>query len=260
MLFPQLIKVNLKTKSFGKVIEYFQKLNSTNKEAFDLINKNKVSSGSIILTDFQYDGKGRNNKKWFSSSGKSITFSLVIEPTFHPKKLPLLSLAVGISIANTIKKLNLNASLKWPNDIFIKNKKCGGILIESKILQNKIKYLIIGIGINVNENEFDSSLQNISTSLFIEKKSPIQRELIIAWILNELELLIKLLNQENSGDIINSWTNLCNHINKKVSFLHNKKTKEGIFKGINNNGEAIIQFDNNEIVLNQTQIFDVFKS
>ena len=260
MLFPQLIKVNLKTKSFGRVIEYFQKLNSTNKEAFDLINKNKVSSGGIILTDFQYDGKGRNNKKWFSSSGKSITFSLVIEPAFHPKKLSLLSLAVGISIANTIKKLNLNASLKWPNDIFIKNKKCGGILIESKILQNKIKYLIIGIGINVNENEFDSSLQNISTSLFIEKKSPIQRELIIAWILNELELLIKLLNQENSGDIINSWTNLCNHINKKVSFLHNKKTKEGIFKGINNNGEAIIQFDNNEIVLNQTQIFDVFKS
>tara|TARA_B100000575_G_scaffold287537_1_gene286060 strand:- start:231 stop:1019 length:789 start_codon:yes stop_codon:yes gene_type:complete len=260
MLFPQLIKANLKTKSFGRHIEYFQKLDSTNKEAKNIIDESKIKSGSIIITDFQYDGKGRNKKKWYASSGKSITFSLIFKPEFELKKINLLSLVVGIAIANTMKKLNVDAKLKWPNDIFINDKKCGGILIESKISKNKIKYLIIGIGININENqyEFDSSLENIVTSLYIEKGSPIQRELIVAYILNELEKLIETLNHKNSKNIIDKWKKLCGHINKKVNFLYNKKPEIGIFKDINDNGEAIIEIGKNDIILNHSQIFDIF--
>ena len=259
MLFTQLIKANLDTKNFGRSIEYFQKLDSTNQEAINIINESKIQSGSIIITDFQYDGKGRNKKKWYSSSGKSITFSIIIKPDFHLKKINLLSLVVGIAIVNAIKKLNINATLKWPNDIFVNDKKCGGILIESKISQDKIKYLIVGIGVNVNENlnEFDSSLKSIATSLYIEKGSPIQRELIVAYILNELENLIKKLNYENSKNVINEWKNLCCHINQKVKFSYNKKTEIGIFMGINDNGEAIIKLNDNDIILNHTQIFDI---
>jgi len=248
MLFTQLIKGNLNTKLIGNKIEYYQRLDSTNKEAISLIEENLISSGTIILTDHQFDGKGRNKNKWFSSSGKSITFSLFLKPDFPIKKLNLLSLATGLAVANALKKFNFKTNLKWPNDILLKKKKYGGILIESKIHNKKIKYLIIGIGLNVNEDSFDSSIENIATSLFIEKKIPIQRELIIACILNELEVLIDMLNNNNENIKIN-WTKLCNHINKKVRFLDNKEIKKGIFLGVNQIGEAIIKEENKKIIL-----------
>jgi len=256
MLFTQLIRGNLNTKLIGNKIEYYQRLDSTNKEAINLIEENLISSGTIILTDYQFDGKGRNKNKWFSSAGKSVTFSLFIKPNFSIKKLSLLPLATGLAVANTLKKFNIETSLKWPNDIFIKTKKCGGILIESKIHNKEIKYLVIGIGLNVNEDEFDSSIENKATSLFIEKKTPIQRELIIAWILNELEVLINMLNNNNEYIKLN-WTKLCNHINKNVRFLNNQETMKGVFLGVNQMGEAMIKEENKKIILTKIDNIEI---
>ncbi len=160
MIFTNLIEANLKTSTIGKYIEYYTQLKSTNDEAWEII-KEGSQSGTIIITDNQISGKGRNGNEWESKSGKSLTFSLIYKPRTIPiEKIGLLSIVAGVSVLDGLKELNINGGLKWPNDIILNKKKIGGILCESKINKRIIEWVVIGIGINVNESkdDFDSNL------------------------------------------------------------------------------------------------------
>ena len=244
MIFTNLIEANLKTNTIGKHIEYYTRLESTNNEAWELINEG-ISSGTLIITDNQISGKGRKGNEWKSQPGKSLTFSII----YHPKKLPidkigLLSIITGISILDGLKELNVNAGLKWPNDIVLNNKKIGGILCETKIQKNNIEWIIIGIGINVNESkdDIDSNLTKVASSLFIELGQNAQRERVVANILNNLELLFQRFEYDLINfDISQEWNKYCIHHNKKVSFKKNNILHYGIFKNITNDGDCIIE-------------------
>ena len=133
MIFTNLIEANLKTNTIGKYIEYYTQLESTNNEAWEIINEG-TESGTLIITDNQISGKGRNSNEWKSKSGKSLTFSLIYKPETIPiEKIGIFSILTGISVLDGLKELNINGSLKWPNDIILNNKKVGGILCEAKI-------------------------------------------------------------------------------------------------------------------------------
>lgn len=244
MIFTNLIEANLKTNTIGKYIEYYTQLVSTNKEAWEIINEG-TESGTLIITDNQISGKGRNSNEWKSKSGKSLTFSLIYKPETIPiEKIGIFSILTGISVLDGLKELNINGSLKWPNDIILNNKKVGGILCEAKIQKTNIEWVVIGIGINVNESkdDFDSGLVKKATSLFMELGQNIQRERVIASVLNNMELLLKRFeNDPINFDISNDWNKYCAHNNKKVSFQKNNVTHSGIFKNITNDGSCIIE-------------------
>ena len=148
-------------------------------------------------------------------------------------------------IAGIDKTVNKTLSIKWPNDIMYKNKKIGGVLIESKNFQ-KTTYLNIGFGINVNENEIDymSDIKNNANSLKKIVGNEIQREILLANILNAID---KLLIKKNEKEIIENWINLCSHINKEINIIYKKKIIQSIFKTININGQAILHYNNNDI-------------
>ena len=133
----------------------------------------------------------------------------------------MIPLAAGLAVAKSLENRGLNPKLKWPNDIFINNKKVGGILCESKIKDGRVDSFIIGIGINVNESpvDFPDEIKNIATSLFIESGFSFQRELICAIITTYLERMI-----EDLGSVIDGWLTYCNHLNKKVEFKYNNKS------------------------------------
>ena len=138
MLFANLVQANLKTKNLGQQIEYYTRLRSTNKEAWNLIN-NGAQSGAIVITDNQYEGKGRNNRHWLSISNKSLTFSILINKIIPAELIAWIPLIVSISIEKALSNFNINITLKWPNDLILDNKKLGGILCESKIIGNSLK-------------------------------------------------------------------------------------------------------------------------
>lgn len=238
MIFKNLIQANLRTEYLGKDIEYYQIIDSTNKEAKSIINNNEATHGMMIITDNQKNGKGRLNNEWFMGPGKGLAMSIIYLKTLSIKKATLIPLASGLAIAKTLENRGFKPKLKWPNDIILNNKKVGGILCESEIKKNIINSFIIGVGLNVNEavNDFPKELQYKATSLFIETNNSFQRELISAIITTFLERSI-----QNFDSIMDEWLSFCAHLDKKVTFHYRDKEYSGVFKGINSKGHAQIE-------------------
>jgi len=252
MFFTNLLQTNLKTTKIAQEIIYYTRTDSTMDDVWELYRENN-SSNILVVTDNQINGKGQKNNQWFSQPSKSITCSFLIENIFKNEKINLYSILIPVSIVKGIYNLlNIKLDLKWPNDLMFKGKKLGGVLIESKI-NNNSNILNIGIGLNVNDDIFGypEDLKNNVISLKEIIGKPIQRELLLAFILNELEAII---NQNNRQKLISSWLEYCNHINKEIRFKLNNKIVEGIFVGINSLGQAEIKF-NNEILEYNNPIF-----
>lgn len=241
MIFTNLIQTNLRTKTFGKRIEYYQRIGSTNKEAWELINTGEADHGTIIITDNQFSGKGRENNEWHMSPSKSLAMSIIINCEIEVKKAFLIPLAAGLCVAKTLKNRGFEPQLKWPNDVLLNNKKCGGILCESRINEGKITNMVVGIGLNVNdqENDLNQDIKNIATSLLIESGHPNQRELISAIITTYFEQLFNDL-----PSVSTQWLNYCIHLDKIIKFKYMNKIEIGIFRGINEKGFALLEIDN----------------
>jgi len=244
MIFTQLIQTNLRTKELGKNIEYYNRLDSTNTEAWELVEEDN-NHGTIVITENQTNGKGQKNKTWGMVPGKSLVFSLILSKNYPINHSGLICLSVSLALIESLNKRGLDAQLKWPNDLLIDGKKIGGILCETKIEKNDIKNMVIGVGVNVNESiaEHDESIQKNLTTMFEVSKHPHQRELIVAEFINSFELMLNKLSTE-PNQIIEEWLDKCMHLNEKILFLQNEKILEGVFCGLDNNGFAKIEIDN----------------
>lgn len=241
MIFTNLIQTNLRTKVFGKKIEYYQRIGSTNEEAWELINTGEADHGTMVITDNQFSGKGRDNNDWYMSPSKSLAMSIIIKDEITIEQALLVPLAAGLAVAKTLKNRSFKPQLKWPNDILLNSKKCGGILCESRIQKNKITEMVIGIGLNVNDQKSDlnQGIQNIATSLLIESGYPNQRELISAIITTYFEQVF-----DNLSSVTNQWLDYCYHLNKKIKFKYMNDSESGVFKGISDKGFAKVEIEN----------------
>lgn len=139
----------------------FPEMASTNEEMKQMLKREHLDEGTIIITDHQVAGRGQAGNSWESVKGQNLTFSLLLRPIFlEPYKQFYISKIVSLAIIDSIKKLVKQPSIKWPNDIYIGNKKLAGILIENSIMGAHLDYCIIGIGLNVNQEIFISDAPN----------------------------------------------------------------------------------------------------
>lgn len=256
MLFPQLIKANLQTKSMGREIEYYQRLESTNLEAFELIDEGAAVDGMVVITDHQSNGKGRRGRSWFASPGKAVTFSVILRLEISTEQSGLLSLAASTAVAQAAEKFGLSPKLKWPNDIRLSGKKCGGILVETRVKGMDVTWAVIGIGLNVNERSEDlpEELRASATTLSDEKGAPLQRELVVAWTLSALERLKDQLKRGNGEAVRSAWLERCDHLNQTVTFSQDGEERSGTFSGVTKNGAAVIETEGGEMVLTGEEI------
>lgn len=226
---------HLTTKKIGHNVKYYDSIDSTNTEMSNMVSRNEINSFNMIITDNQKNGRGRYGNQWISSQFNSITCSIVINNSIENLST-ILPLSCGIAIVEGIyKNSNINCELKWPNDIMFNKKKIGGILIEKKS-----DYFIVGLGLNVNQRTMDDIISKDSCSLrqIINKK--INREFLLADILNALEKLITEPVRIN----IRKWEKLCYHINKNVSFSNGINKLTGVFLGLSDLGYAKMKIDN----------------
>lgn len=240
-----LYKKYLVTENLGQDMQYFNELKSTNSKALQLAFKN-TENGTVIITDNQTAGRGRQSNKWFSIPKKSLTFSVILYPNCPINQINKYSILTGLAVSDALNELNINYQLKWPNDILVKGKKVGGILCESKVQGESVKTLVIGVGINVNEEKtnFPDYLSDTVTSLKIEGGKQYQLELVLADILNHLE---KRINQIDDFDkYLKDWTTHCSHLNQKIRFHSADKIISGVFSGLTATAQAIIIIDKKE--------------
>jgi len=244
MFFVNLLEANMRTKNFNFDMNYYPVTKSTNEDIWELYNQT-FQKNLFVITDNQTSGKGRHNNSWFSTPNKSIACSFLLNQVFD--KLNFHSLAIPLAIVKGIKKFSgIELQIKWPNDIVYNNKKLAGILIES--VKCKTGYLFnIGIGINVNEapQDFPPELTGHATSLKIINNNTIQREPLLATILNELDDLISNCNYDT---ISCDWMKHCSHINQNVQFKFNSENISGVFTQINSNGQAVIKKESRKIL------------
>ena len=171
------IKDELKTKILGKEIQAFHTLGSTNEVAFRLAEAGSAE-GTIVVAEKQTAGRGRLSRKWYSPPGLGIWLSLILRPQIPLARVPALSLCAGLACTQTTEKLTGKiALLKWPNDAYLNGKKFAGVLTELSAEADRVNFVVLGIGINLNHTtrDFPRLLRRKATSLKMESKKKIPR-------------------------------------------------------------------------------------
>lgn len=185
ILAPDLLRKRLKGNLFGKRVFHFFKTDSTNRVAIELGYAGEPE-GTVVLAEAQTAGRGRSGRVWHSERGTGLYFTVLLRPRLSPAQAPLLTMLAGVSAYTAIAaQTGLVPELKWPNDVLLNGKKLGGILTEMHAEPNVVRFVIVGIGINVNQEKFPADISAIATS--IRKES--------GRISYRLELLARLLTQ-----------------------------------------------------------------
>ena len=145
---------------------YYKTIDSTQKEIWRRVNEGKIETGTLIYTDIQTSGIGTHGRKWYTDEVNNIAFSFFLELNCSIDKLDGFTRELAEIIVKIFKeKYKINLNIKEPNDIYFNGKKLGGILTETKIISDKVKYLVVGIGINTNKSLFTKDIEDIATSI-----------------------------------------------------------------------------------------------
>jgi len=240
-LFPSEITYGLNTKIMGKKIYYFDILPSTNEMASEL-GIQGAPEGTLVLAEGQSRGHGRLGRNWFSPKYKGIYLSLILRPGILPALSPVLTLIAAVSICEAIKEnTGLAAQIKWPNDIFLHNKKLGGILTELNAEMDIVRFVVIGIGLNVNNDK--RSLVQGGISLREEKGEPISRVSLTQEILRDMERNYLSFQAEGSQGIIEKWRNYSITLGRRVRVSLEKRQVEGEAIDIDADGGLLVRTD-----------------
>lgn len=188
------IKSNLKTSFLGKNIVYHEEIDSTQDEAKRLVKQGKATNGMYIVTDNQTKGKGTKGRAWYGGEYENICGTFVLTPNCNIKQIENLTILIAQCLVKTIKDLyDIKLDIKYPNDVMCNRKKVSGILTESVTNKEIVKYVFIGIGINVNQIIFTPEIEQIATSLKKEYNKEFNREEIISSFFNTFEKEYKKL-------------------------------------------------------------------
>jgi len=160
----------------GSNIIFRKNLSSTNSFVTALLKSKKVREGTIIQTNFQTEGRGHGGNMWESEDGMNLLISLILYPNMiNPSDQFIVSKIISLGICDYLRQYTTDVSIKWPNDIYVKNDKIAGILIEACIFGDEIENIIIGIGLNVNQEIFESSVPNpVSLKLIMQENYNIE--------------------------------------------------------------------------------------
>ncbi|MFA5063600.1 MAG: biotin--[acetyl-CoA-carboxylase] ligase [Candidatus Omnitrophota bacterium] len=232
----------LNTKTFGKKIFYFDTLTSTIDMAMALGVKG-AANGTLILAESQTKGKGRLGRTWFSPKHKGLYMSLILRPDMLPTQASILTLLAAVGICDAIKNATgVTTQIKWPNDILANNKKLCGILTQVIAETDRIDFMIISAGINVNNDK--KSLVSTATSLKEQKKDEMSRVSLLQEILRELEANYLVLEKKGASPILEKWRQHNTTLGRRVKVYCQHKHVEGEALDIDTDGGLLVRKDN----------------
>ena len=214
-------------------------VDSTNNFLKSLVSKSEpLPEGTVIMADDQFAGRGQQNNTWHADPGKNLTISILLRPKFLTlNKQFLLNMAVSVAINNALTNvLSKNVAIKWPNDIYYCNQKLGGVLIENGINGNIIKTSIIGIGLNVNQQQFSPELSHKAISLHQILQEDVNLRLLLAEICSQIESLYLQLKSGKYAVIRDAYVNKLYKLGILSLYRQNGEVFEGIIKGVTDSG------------------------
>lgn len=226
----------------GKKVVYYDETDSTNNQAKAYGEKGEAH-GTLFVADMQASGKGRRGRVWVSPAGSSIYMTILLHPDVLPTKAPQLTLVMAMAVAEGIRKVTgLETKIKWPNDIIVHGRKVCGILTEMSTEIDYINYVVIGVGINVNQETFPEEIRDTATSLKIETGSSVRRSVLIATIMECFEQFYEVfMETEDLLGLQDRYNAMLVNLGREVRVLEPGNEYEAHALGINRTGELIVR-------------------
>ncbi|MEM0938675.1 MAG: biotin--[acetyl-CoA-carboxylase] ligase [Bacteroidota bacterium] len=237
----------------GKKVIFLTQCHSTNDELSSLIKKESVPEGTVIYTDHQFRGRGQRGDKWEDEPGKSILFSILLKPNALPVSSQyLLNLITGLAVLNTLKeKTTVSLKLKWPNDIYLNNKKIAGVLIENNVKGGKIEFSVVGIGLNLNQKIIKV---HQATSLLFETGVFSNRDDFLENLLISMEYWYLKLTHGRYPEIREAYHYLLLWKDEVHIFRDAHSVFKGVIKGIDEYGGLIIEKEDERLTYGTKEI------
>lgn len=236
------IQPYLETDSFGQKLYVYEEVDSTQTIAHKLAREG-APSGTLIIADHQTAGKGRLGRSWFSPPGTGIWMSLIIRPDIPLSNAPQLTLLSAVALAQVLKEYAKEVGIKWPNDLLIHGKKVAGILTELNAEPDRINYVVIGIGLNVNQEaeHFPEELGNVATSLRLETGTVISRNKLIIELIHRWEKVYSLYLEHGFAPIRTLWESYAVSLGREIIARTLQGDIKGYAEGITADGVLLLR-------------------
>ena len=230
-----------KTKWVGTEICYFDVTDSTNTQAKSL-GEGDAPNGTLVVAGKQESGRGRRGRSFESPAGTGIFMTLLLRPEIEPQNASMLTLVSALAVAKGIEHMvDLPVQIKWPNDIVINVKNVCGILTEMSAQMDYVNYIVIGIGINVGNEEFPEEIKDVATSIYLESGKHVNRAMLIEKIWEEFEDYYELYEKtQDLSSLVKEYDSYLVNRGQKVRVLDSKEPYEGKAMGITDRGELIV--------------------
>ncbi len=247
-LLPAEITQGLKTRYLQGPIHHFETLASTNDAAKELGSQN-APEGTLVVAESQTRGRGRLGREWDSPSGVGLYASLLLRPPLPPTEMPQITLATAVSVVRALRRVTgVVPGIKWPNDLLVAGKKLGGILTEMETESDRIRYLVVGLGLNVNNREFPPPLDLTATSLARVAGAPWSRPQILRAWLEEFEDLYDLFLNQDFGVILEEWRAYNVTLGQRVTIRQGPREISGLALDVAGDGALLIRQTTGEVV------------
>lgn len=234
----------LSTRELGRTLHHFEAVASTNAQAFELAQEG-ATHGEVVIAETQTAGKGRRGRAWVSPPGKNLALSVVLRPELPPARAPELTLVAAVALAETLNEAGAEARIKWPNDVQLDGRKVAGILTELSADTERVHFVIVGIGVNLNSTleDFPEELQPHVTSVGRARGQPVPRALFTAALLTRLEAWLDTWQEQGFGPIRAQWKALSSTLGQDVLVRGEARELRGVAEDIDESGALLVRVD-----------------
>jgi BirA family biotin operon repressor/biotin-[acetyl-CoA-carboxylase] ligase len=244
ILAPSLVRAELGDHQIGRDIIHYFRTDSTNAVALKLAAEG-AEHGTIVVAEEQTAGRGRLGRAWYSEKSNGIYASVILRPPLSPVAAPVLTLMAGVAAQKAVSSTTgLAVDIRWPNDLLVNGKKVCGILTEMSAEVDRLHAVVLGIGINVNNQQMPAELESTATSLRMEAHRGISRVHLLAALLREIERHYQLLINDGNSAITERWAAASTFAwGKRVRVATGEGGVRATTAGIDPNGALRIRHD-----------------
>jgi BirA family biotin operon repressor/biotin-[acetyl-CoA-carboxylase] ligase len=245
-MLPTEIQRVLHSRVFGQKIHHFRRVSSTNLVAREMAREG-TAEGTLVVAEEQTHGRGRLGREWVSPAGTGIWMSLILRPSIPPTDAPRLTLAAAVAVADAVGEIvGISPEIKWPNDLLFGGKKFCGILTEMDAEMERVNFVILGIGINVNQlaSDFPEPLRSLATSLRETCGRRVSRPDLVCRILERLEDRCRQTVSTDFEQILTAWRANSTTLGRPVTVTSVAGTIEGLAEDVDADGSLLVRLDN----------------
>jgi BirA family biotin operon repressor/biotin-[acetyl-CoA-carboxylase] ligase len=238
-----------KTKVVGRDIRVFQETTSTN-DVIEKLARDGVKEGVIVFAESQTRGRGRLGRKWMSPASRGLWFSVLLRPDLRPPEATRLTVASATALRRAIaSQTGLKAEIKWPNDILVRGRKVAGILTELSAELDHIKYVVLGIGVDVNlaPGDFPAELRKVATSLKAETGKAVSRPELAVTILRELDRDYARIGPAQFAALADEWEKHDTTIGREVVIRMGERQVRGRAESLGDDGALLVRTEHGHL-------------